>query len=86
MRVGKFDVSDIIIYDYEKAKMIMNRLGAVILRAEHLPWRHTFEYYAISWQFADVEEGLATPEYRIMIRDGEVYAEKKKREEKHEKN
>lgn len=74
-RPGKFYLPDKFIEEHPD--LAMRILGKVIVvRAEHLFYKNTHEYYAYSELFGVIEEGFSIPIYYFRINDAnEIVAE-----------
>lgn len=67
-RIGKFNLSKFIVErDQQTAMAIMGR--CVVVRCEHMFYRGTFEYLAISPEFDEIYHDEMPPRYDVIISD-----------------
>jgi len=66
VRIGKITISSYLIED-ENFHKILHELEFVPVRVEHCYAIDAFEYIGISPKFDEIEPGLETPEYQIII-------------------
>lgn len=68
-RIGRFALSaELVKRDQETARKIMGR--CIVVRCEMMFEHDTLEYVALSPDFKEIEQGMITPVYDVIISNG----------------